>query len=328
MYSALAKKHLLCTQDWSVEELERLLDVALRLKQERNLRIPHDDLLRAKTFFMLFFEESTRTRNSFEAGIHQLGGHAHWLTPKATQIDHGETAKDTIKVLSRYGEGIGIRKTFGEGQAYMRELSKWSDIPVVNMQCEDYHPTQVLADIMTIKEKFQNDLKGKKIAVSWTSAPNYIRPLSMAQSLVLAMPRFGLDVTLAHPPEFRLKPEVMEQARKNAEIAGGKFEVVDSMDAAVEGADIVYAKGWGPIVETEDEAEGLDLIEKYPGWIVNQERMDTANPNSIYMHCMPFDRDIEVTSEVVDGPQSVVFDEAENRLHIMKAIMACTMANN
>ena len=326
MYSSLKQKHLICTQDWTLEELERLLAVAMRLKEERNLNIPHHDLLKAKTFFMLFFEESTRTRNAFEAGIHQLGGHAHFLTPKATQIDHGETAKDTVKVLERYGEGIGIRKTFGTGNAYMREIARWSGIPVVNMQCEDYHPTQVLADIMTIKEKFQNSLKGKKIAVSWTSAPNYIRPLSMAQSLVLAMPRFGLDVTLAHPPEFKLKPEVMEAARRNAELSGSRFEVVESMDEAVEGADIVYAKGWGPIMHTEDEAEGLALIDKYPGWIVNQERMDRTNPGSIYMHCMPFDRDIEVTSEVADGPHSVVFDEAENRVHTIKAVMAATIA--
>ncbi len=322
----LVNKHLLNTQDWTLEELEWLFGVASRLKKERADGTFHDHMLRAKTFFMLFFEESTRTRNAFEAGIHQLGGHAHFLTPKATQIDHGETAKDTIKVLSRYGEGIGVRKTFGEGHAYMRQLAKWSDIPVVNMQCEDYHPTQVLADIMTIKEKFQNDTKGKRIAVSWTSAPNYIRPLSMPHSLILAMPRFGLDVVLAHPPEFRLKDEIVAQARQNATASGASFETVTSMDEAVEGADVVYAKGWGPIMHTEDETEGLALIDKYPGWIVNAERMARTKANSIYMHCMPFDRDIEVTSEVVDGDHSVVFDEAENRLHIMKAIMACTMA--
>ncbi|MDY0288504.1 MAG: ornithine carbamoyltransferase [Sphaerochaeta sp.] len=331
MYSSLKGKHLLNTQDWTLEELEQLLAVAQRLKQERHLGIYHDQLLRAKTFFMLFFEESTRTRNAFEAGIHQLGGHAHFLTPSATQIDHGETAKETVQVLSRYGEGMGIRKTYGPGQAYMREIAKWSSIPVVNMQCEDYHPTQVLADIMTIKEKFQNNLKNRKIVVSWTSAPNYIRPLSMAQSLVLAMPRFGLDVTLAHPKEFTLKPGIMEQAKRNALLAGTKFEVVDDMEAACEGADIVYAKGWGPIMHTEDEAEGIVIIDKYrehgsQKWVVDQKKMQIAKPESIYMHCMPFDRGVEVTDEVVDGPQSVVIDEAENRLHIMKAIMACTMA--
>jgi N-acetylornithine carbamoyltransferase len=325
MYNNLKGKHLISTQDWSLPELEQLLSVANRLKQERQLGIPHHDLLLAKTFFMLFFEESTRTRNAFEAGIHQLGGHAHFLTPKATQIDHGETQKDTVKVLERYGEGIGIRKTFGKGHSYMREVAKWAKIPVVNMQCEDYHPTQVLADIMTIKEKFNNELRGRKICVSWTSAPNYIRPLSMAHSLVAMMPRFGLDVSLAHPPEFKLRPEIMEAAKANAAAAGTKFEVVDEMDAAAEGADIVYAKGWGPIFYTEDEQEGLALIDKNPGWIVDQRRMNLAKDDSIYMHCMPYDRDIEVTSEVVDGPHSVVFDEAENRLHIMKAIMAATM---
>jgi N-acetylornithine carbamoyltransferase len=332
MYTSLKGKHLLNTQDWSIEEIERLMSVAFKFKEERNLGIYHDDVLRAKTLFMLFFEESTRTRNAFEAGIHQLGGHAHFLTPKATQIDHGETAKDTIKVLTRYGEGIGIRKTFGTGHAYMQDIAKYSDIPVINMQCEDYHPTQVLADLMTIKEKFQNSLKGKKIVVSWTSAPNYIRPLSMAHSLVQLMPRFGLDVTLAHPPEFALKPEIMEIAKKNAELSGGKFEVADDMAAACEGADVVYAKGWGPIMHTEDEAEGIKIIDSYRengsmDWVVDKRKMDISNPNSIYMHCMPYDRDVEVTSEVVDGPKSVVFDEAENRLHIMKSIMAATMAN-
>ena len=332
MYTSLKGKHLLNTQDWSVQEIEQLLKVAFRFKEERELGIFHDDVLRAKTFFMLFFEESTRTRNAFEAGIHQLGGHAHFLTPKATQIDHGETEKDTIKVLERYGEGIGIRKTFGTGHAYMREMAKWSKLPVVNMQCEDYHPTQVLADLMTIKDRFQNNLKGKKIVVSWTSAPNYIRPLSMPQSLIQLMPRFGMDVTLAHPPEFTLKPEIMATAKKNAELSGGKFEVVNSMEDACKGADVVYAKGWGPIMHTEDEVEGVKIIDSYRengnmDWVVDKRKMDIANPESIYMHCMPYDRDIEVTSEVVDGPQSVVFDEAGNRLHIMKAIMAATMAN-
>jgi N-acetylornithine carbamoyltransferase len=331
MYSALKGKHLLTTQDWTIEEIERLMSVAFRFKEERNLGIYHDQVLRAKTFFMLFFEESTRTRNAFEAGIHQLGGHAHFLTEKGSQIEHGETAKDTIRVLSRYGEGIGIRKTYGPGHKYMREMAAHSSIPVVNMQCEDYHPTQVLADLMTIKEKFQNKLKNKKMVVSWTSAPNYIRPLSMAQSLVLCMPRFGLDVTLAIPPEFKLKPEIMAQAKKNAELSGSKFEIVDSMEEACKGADVVYAKGWGPIMHTEDEKEGLALIDKYrkngsKDWVVDQRKMEMTNPGSIYMHCMPFDRDIEVTSEVVDGPRSAVYDEAENRLHIMKAIMATTMA--
>jgi N-acetylornithine carbamoyltransferase len=325
MYSSFKNKHLLTTQDWIVEEIEKCLQVAARFKQERQLGIYHDQILRAKTFFMLFFEESTRTRNAFEAGINQLGGHAHYLTPKATQIDHGETAKDTIKVLSRYGEGIGIRKTFGQGFKYMKSVADHAEIPVINMQCETYHPTQALADLMTIKEKFNNDLRGKKFVISWTYAPNYIRPLSMPQSLILLMSRFGMDVTLAHPREFNLKPDIHKQAEANAGEAGVNFELVDSMEESFRDAHIIYAKSWGPIMHTEDEKAGLKLIDKYPRWVVDQDKMKLASPEAIYMHCMPADRDIEVTSEVLDGPQSVIYDEAENRLHVHKALMALTM---
>ena len=328
MYSSFRNKHLITTQDWSVEEISKCINTAARLKEERQLGIYHDHILRAKTFFMLFFEESTRTRNAFEAGVHQMGGHAHFLTPKATQIDHGETPKDTIKVLSRYGEGIGVRKTYGDGTSYMRALAEYSDIPVLNMQCDVYHPTQALADLMTIREKFGNDLRGKKFVISWTYGPNYIRPLSMPHSLVLLMTRFGMDVTLAHPKEFSLQPDILDQAQANARAAGVTFETVNSMEDAVKDAHIVYAKSWGPIMHTTDEKEGLAIIDNYPkGWVVDASMMARAREDAVYMHCMPADRDIEVTSEVLDSPQSVIYDEAENRLHINKALMALTMSN-
>ncbi|MCF8001162.1 MAG: ornithine carbamoyltransferase [Halanaerobiales bacterium] len=322
----LKGKHLLTTQDWTKEDIEDVMEVTRKLKEDRYLNIPHDDILKARTFFMLFFEESTRTRNAFEAGITQLGGHAHYLTPKATQIDHGETEQDTIKVLSRYGDGMGIRRSEPGGSKYMKTLASFADIPVLNMQCDDYHPTQALADLFTIKEKFQNDLKNKKFVISWTYAPNYIRPLSMAQSLALLMPRFDMDVVLAHPEEFRLKPEIISQAEKNAEKAGVNFEITHDMDEAFADAHIVYPKSWGPIMHTEDEQEGLDLIDKYPNWVVDQDKMDLTDPESLYMHCMPFDRGVEVTSEVADGEHSVIYDQAENRLHLQKALMALTMA--
>lgn len=328
MISNLQGKHLLALQDWTKEEIETLLDVAEDLKRKRMLKIPHK-ILDGKTFYMLFFEESTRTRNAFETGMTQLGGHAVYLTPKATQIDHGETPKDTIEVLGRFGEGIGVRNcTFGVGNAYMRELARHSKIPVINMQCDIYHPTQALADIMTIREKFGKNTRGLKFVISWTYAPNYIRPLSMPQSLVLLMPRFGMDVTLAHPPEFKLLPEIMAQAEKNAQDAGVKFEVVDNMEEACRDAHVIYAKSWGPIVQTADEKEGLAYIEKYKaaGWITDQRKIDVADKDSIYMHCMPADRGIEVTDEVMDGPHSVLYDEAENRMHTIKAILAATMA--
>lgn len=323
----LRLKHLLNTQDWTNEEIETLLETAARLKNDAALDIFHDHICRAKTLFMLFFEESTRTRNAFECGITQLGGHANYLTPKATQIDHGETAQDTIEVLNRYGHGIGIRNTLPGGNAYMNQLAKYAKIPVYNMQCDLYHPTQALADLFTIREKFGKDLRGKKFVISWTYAPNYIRPLSMPQSLILLMPRFGMDVTLAHPPEFTLMPEIMEQAEAYARAAGTKFEVADNMEEACKDAHIIYAKSWGPITHTTDEKEGLALIDKYrdAGWVTDQRKLDVAHPSVIYMHCMPADRGIEVTDEVMDGPHSVLYDEAENRLHVQKALMALTM---
>ncbi|HEY3316757.1 MAG TPA: ornithine carbamoyltransferase [Bacillota bacterium] len=326
MKTTLTGKHLIRLQDWSNEDIETLMQIALELKMKKALNIPHH-VLRDKTLFMLFFEESTRTRNAFESGMTQLGGHAIYLTPKATQIDHGETPKDTIKVLSRMGHGIGIRWCdLGKGNKYISEIAKWSDMPVFNMQDDMWHPTQGLADLLTIKEKFGNNLRGLKFVCSWTFAPKYVRPLSMPQELVTLMPRFGMDVTLAIPPEFKMLPEVMKMAEENAKKAGAKFEVVNDMDEAFKDADIVYPKSWGPLAYTRDEKEGLALIDKYPSWVVNEKRMELTKPSSIYMHCMPADRGIEVTDGVMDGPHSVIYDEAENRLHAHKALMAATMA--
>ncbi|MEA4812055.1 MAG: ornithine carbamoyltransferase [Anaerolineaceae bacterium] len=327
MQTGLKGKHLLKTQDWKREELETLLDVAKELKMRYALDLPMD-ILKNKTVFLLFFEESTRTRNAFECGITQMGGHANYLTPKATQVGHGETPQDTIEVLSRMGHGIGVRNTLVDGHVWMEDLAKYAKIPVMNMQCDIWHPTQALADIMTIKEKFNNELRGRKFVISWTCAGNYMRPLSMANSLVTMMPRFGLDVTLAHPEGFELHPDVMEIACKNAEEAGGKFEVVNDMNEACKGADVIYAKGWGPIMTVgDDEKRGVEMINQHPEWFVDNQKMALGRKNAIYMHCMPADRGVEVKKEVIDGPQSVIYDEAENRLHTIKALMALTMGN-
>ena len=149
--------------------------------------------------------------------------------------------------------------------------------------------------------------------------------MSVPQSLILQMPRFGLDVTLAHPPEFKLMPEIMKQAKEQAKIFGGKFEVVDDMEEGFKDADIVYAKSWGPLLTTHDPEEGKKIQDKYSDWITDARKMALADKDAIYMHPLPADRDVEVTSEVMDGPQSVVFDQAENRMHAQKAVMALTM---
>src|SRR5512142_751245 len=224
MQSQLFGKDFVTTEDWTLDELESALELAGELKRQWITGTYHDHLLRAKTLYMLFFEESTRTRNSFETGMTQLGGHAIWLTPKATQIGHGENAKDTGIVLSSYGHGIAIRDCrTGIGNKYLYEMAEYADAPIINMQDDVDHPCQAMADLMTLMELFGRDLRGRKFVISWTYAPKYVRPLSVPQSLLWLMPRFGMDVTLAYPEGYHMMPHVMEKARAFADEAGVEF---------------------------------------------------------------------------------------------------------
>ncbi|MBZ5726010.1 MAG: ornithine carbamoyltransferase [Acidobacteriia bacterium] len=317
------------TEEWSAAELDVMLDVAGDLKRKFKGHIPHR-YLPDQTIFLMFFDKSTRTRNSFEAGMTQLGGHAHFLTADVMQVSHGESPKDTGIILSSYGHAIAIRHDLipGEGNAYMREVAKWAAAPVINMQCDVDHPCQTLADLMTIRELRGRDLRGLKIAVSWAYAPSYAKPLSVPQGLIMLMPRFGMDVVLAHPPEYALMPETMQAAHANAARGGGKFRVVDNMDEAFRDADVVIPKSWGCLDTMGSKPEeSLRIARQYTNWICHAERMALAKKDVLYMHPLPADRGNEVTDDVIDGPNSVVYQEAENRLHTAKAIMALTMAD-
>jgi N-acetylornithine carbamoyltransferase len=179
---------------------------------------------------------------------------------------------------------------------------------------------------MTVIEKKGRDLRRKKMVVSWAYAASYSKPISVPQSLILQMTRFGCDVVLAHPPEFKLQDDIMAQAEENARKFNVGFEVVDDMDEAFKDADIVYPKSWGPLLTTSEAEEGKALIDKYSSWITDERRMSLAKDDAIYMHCLPADRGLEVTDGVIDGPNSVVYDEAENRMHAQKAVMALTMS--
>ncbi len=325
MITDLRGRDLIGDLDFTKEEVETVLEVAWDLKKKRALGERHN-LLEDKTLAMLFFFSSTRTRASFESGMAQLGGHAAFMESRTTQVSHGDTEVELGEILGRYFDGIAVRHVdWGVGNRYINNIASSSRVPVLNMQCEIYHPHQCLADLMTIMEKKGRDLRGKKIVVSWAYASSYLKPISVPQSLILQMPRFGLDVTLAHPPEFKLMPEIMEQAKEQARIYGGKFEVVHDMEEGFKDADIVYAKSWGPLLTTQDPEEGKKIQDKYSDWITDARKMALADKDAIYMHPLPADRDVEVTSEVMDGPQSVVFDQAENRLHAQKAVMALTM---
>lgn len=328
MQTFLHGRDLISDLDFTKEEVETVLDVAFDLKRKRALNEPHA-YLHDKVLAMLFFFSSTRTRGSFEAGIAQLGGHGAFIESRTTQIAHGDTPKEIGEIFGRYFDGIAIRHVdWGVGNKYINEVAKHSRVPVLNMQCDIYHPFQILADLMTIVEKKGRDLRRKKMVVSWAYAASYQKPMSVPQSLILQMPRFGLDVTLVHPPEFRLMPEIVAQAEAEAKKAGAGFEVIsdpDGMEKAFKDADIIYAKSWGAMVHTPDPEEGANIIKKYAHWITDERKMALAKPDAIYMHPLPADRNIEVTDAVIDGPNSVVYDEAENRLHAQKAVMALTM---
>lgn len=326
MQTFLHGRDLISDLDFSKEEVETVLEVAFDLKRKRALN-ELTPLLRDKVLAMLFFFSSTRTRGSFEAGMAHLGGHAAFIESKTTQISHGDTPKEIGEIFGRYFDGIAIRHVdWGIGNKYLNDVAKASRVPVLNMQDEIYHPFQCLADLMTIIEKKGRDLRKKKMVVSWAYAASYQKPMSVPQSLILQMPRFGLDVTLALPPEFKLMPDIMAQAEEQARKFNTKFEVVDDMEKGFKDADIVYAKSWGAMLTTTDQEEGAKIIKKYESWITDERKMALAKPDAIYMHPLPADRNIEVTDAVIDGPKSVVFDEAENRMHAQEAVMALVMS--
>lgn len=325
MQTDLRGRDLISTQEWTKEEIETLLDVAWDLKRKRATGEPHA-LLRDKVLAMLFFFTSTRTRISFEAGMAQLGGHAQFIDHTTTQISHGDTAKEIGEIVGRYTDGIAIRQCdWNFGNEYIRAVAEASRVPVLNMQCDVYHPFQILADLMTIQEKFGRDLRGKTMNISWAYASSYQKPISVPQSLVLLMTRFGMNIRVTRPPEYKLMPEIMEQAQDNIKKHGGSIEVLENFDEGFQDADILYPKSWGSWLTTEDNDESAEIGKKYTDWITDDRRMAMTNDNSIYMHCLPADRNIEVTDSVIDGPHSVVYDEAENRLHVQKAAMALTM---
>ncbi len=324
MQTHLHGRDMITTQEWTKDELDTVIDVAVDLKRRRALGEAHP-LLRDKVLAMLFFFSSTRTRASFEAGMAQLGGHAMFLDSTSTQIGHGDTWKEIGEILGRYNDGIAIRQVdWGIGNDYIRAVAEASRTPVLNMQCDWYHPFQALADLLTIIEH-KGDPRNLTVNVSYAYAASYQKPISVAQSEILLLTRYGANVRLTRPPEFKLMPEIVAQAEENAKAAHGSFQVIEDFDEGMKGADVVYAKSWGSMLTTEDLDESASISEQYTDWITDERRMAMADGDAIYMHPLPADRNIEVTDEVIDGPHSRVFDQAENRLHVQKAVMALTM---
>jgi N-acetylornithine carbamoyltransferase len=331
--------------DYTREELETILKVADDLKEDFLLGKSHDRLHR-KTLFMIFYNASLRTRNSFEAGMTQLGGHANFLdqgkiySPTFSgqqKADHSEQIGDTARTLSRMGHGISIRCfgsavdwVWGMGHKVLQEFGEWADVPVINMEDDMFHPCQGMADIMTVREKLP-ELAGRKLVMSWAYAPDTKKPVSVAHSFLAASSYFGAELVLAHPKGYELHPDVLDQVKKKADLYGGSFTITNDMDEACEGADVIYAKSWTarqfwpPTTDELMEGELQRLADAHKDWICDSRRMAMAKKIAFYLHCLPCNRGYEVTSEVIDGPQSAVFDEAENRLHVQKAIMSLLM---
>ena len=323
---SLRGKDLISCQDWTRPEIDAVIDSAIILKRQRQMGIDQTDILKGRTLYSIFYNSSTRTRASFLAAMDQLGGGAHVFNPDAMQISVGEQIKDTAQVLDRYGDAISVRycfvkENYGEGNQVLRDYAKYSKVPVLNMECDMWHPHQALADLMTMKERF-GSLEGKKITISWAYG-KYIRPVAVPQSLVALMTRYGANVTLAYPSEeFALDPTVIDQAKINAAQSGGSFEITNNIEEAFEGAHVVYPKNWGALSLFPDMDAVAELQKNYTHWKATAKLMSTTKSNGIYMHCLPCDRGLEVEDEVIDGPQSAVWDQAENRLHAQKAVLA------
>jgi len=314
--------------EWSREELETVLRVAEKLKLQHMMN-EETNYLRNKTVALLFFNASLRTRASFETGLTQLGGHGMFITPET--IYSFEEVKDTAEVLSRYADGLAIRYIprsgkYGDGNNTLKQFAKYSTVPIINMECDKFHPCQGMADLLTIKEKF-GTFNNKKFVYSWAYAPGPPKPVSVAQTDILLATKFGMEVVLAHPPGFGLDEEILSYAKSCAKENGTKFEIIDDMASAVEGADIVYPKSYCSWKYRQiSDQEELTHREKFKEWRMTSELMDKCKKNAIYMHCLPANRKFEVDDDVIDGPHSVVVDQAENRLHAQKALMSLIIA--
>lgn len=296
--------------DCTPEQISGLLELAIKLKKEQKAGIPHP-LLKGKTLGMIFTKSSTRTRVSFEVGMTQLGGYPLFLSSNDLQLGRGEPIYDTAKVLERYLDGIMIR-TFAHQDVL--DLAKYADIPVINALTDLLHPCQVLADLQTIYEK-KGALKGLKLA--YIGDGN-----NMANSLLYGCGKMGLDCAVATPAEYKPDAEVVENAKGDFAASGASMLLTQDPAEAIKDADIVYTDTW---VSMGMEAEKAERVKLFMPYQVNGALFAKAKDDAIFMHCLPAYRGYEVTEDVIDGAHSVIFDEAENRLHAQKAVMATLM---
>ena len=338
-------RDFLVTQEWSADELHNVLDLAAGMKRDR-FHPRFAKVLENRTFFMFFYNPSVRTRQSFECAATELGGHAQFLQPEGmrlkTATTAGETVEDAAKVMSRYAAGIGIRiledkvPYYGAGNELLREYAEWASVPIINMADDKYHPCQGMADIMGWAEWLgggpgrpdYDKLRGKNFLLTWASGALARSWCSVQEALLIAS-RFGMNVTVARPQGYDLDPQVLAWTKANCEAHGATFRSTSDPDEGYEGAHVVYSRNWVTPQAYQDgefkKAAEKEKSARYSGWTTNVARMARTD-NGIFTHPMPVDRGLEVTDEVASGPRSAIYDVAENRLHVQKAVMALTMA--
>ena len=304
--SPLSGRDCLTLAEFTPEEVALILDEAVKIKAMQRSRIPYRPL-RGRTLAMVFQKPSNRTRVSFEVGMYQLGGHALSLSPQEIQMGKRETPSDTGRVLARYIDAIMVR-TFDHGE--LEELAGAADVPVINGLSDAHHPCQALADLLTVREEF-GTLEGVKIA--YVGDGN-----NVAHSLAMACALTGAELAIAHPEGHGPDPEVVETAAK----LGAAPVLTGDPDEAAAAARVVYTDVWASMGQ---EAEAAERKERFAPFQVNEEMMDLAAGDAIFLHCLPAHRGEEVTAGVIDGPQSRVFDQAENRLHAQKALLYLLM---
>ncbi len=311
MAQNLQGRHFICLKDFTTEELYQMIELGVNLKEKVYTREPHK-ILDGRTLGMIFQKSSTRTRVSFETGIYQLGGMGLYLSSNDLQLGRGETIQDSSRVISRYVDGI-MARVFAHSD--ITELAKYSRVPVINGLTDFNHPCQILTDLMSVYEKFRK-LEGLKL--TYIGDGNNI-----AHSLLYGCARMGVSVTICCPGSHRPLKEVVDYATEDIKKFGGKVVITDNIAEATKDAHVIYTDVWTSMGQEKEAAERLKLFAPYQ---VNSKMLENADPMCKVMHCLPAHRGEEITDEILDGPASIVFDQAENRMHAQKAIMALTMA--
>ena len=326
-------KDLISTQEWTLEEIDCLMDFARRIKQEyHSAAVP--ELFKNRTFFMLFYNTSTRTRSSFEAAATVLGGHSQFIDFATTRGSEGESIKDMAKMYERMGQALGVRilesavdYVYGRGNAAIREYAKHADIPVVNMADDVYHPTQAITDVFTLKEKLGVNLEKKKYVLLWTYS-DHIRSWGSMQDEMLISTKYGMDTVLVYPDGFDLDEKMVDSARSNAIKSGGGLEISHDPADAMKGADAVFPRSWASHecvmtgMNRFSKEREVELHNMHKDWRLTKRLTDTMSKNGVVTHVLPVFRGQEADDEVMDGPRSVIYDQAENLLYVRAAVLA------